>query len=167
MAGASLSELPRPLRQFQLVALATVVTGANDYVLGSTGLLAVTSQGAGQAALDWRLVDWQPYIKPMYWRLRVRAYTGGAAAPGQDVYTTLYAVAATAANAGAVALGAEVPGARSALTNLALSTTAYDLTGPTIPVPADGLYAAVLHSNAAWAANSGAILTGALDVFAR
>ena len=167
MAGVALSELPRPLRAFALVGLATVVTGAADYVYGSTGLLAVTSQGAGQAMMDWRVVDWQPYIKPMYWRLRTRILNTGTAAPGQDVYTTVYAAHASTANAGAVILDAEVAGARSQLITLTGVGTAYELTGPTFAAPADGTYVAVLHANAAWAANSGAVLVGTVDVFAR
>lgn len=167
MAGTTLTELPRPLRTIAIVALATIVTSATDFVVGSTGLLPISSQGAGQAGMEWRLDDWQPYLKDVYWRVRMRITTSGTAAPGQDVYGTIYNISPSGANAGAITLGAEVPGARTALTNLALTTTTYSVIGPTTPVPADGLYGLVLHSNAAWAANSGAIITGAVDVFAR
>lgn len=167
MAGAALSELPRPLRTIALVGLAATVPGAGDFVMGQTGLLTVGSANAGQAVMDYRAADWTPYIKPMYWRLRIYASTTGAAAPAQDCYVTVYAVTPSGATAGAVVLGNEVAGIRGALRNLALVTTTYELTGPTVPAPADGQYVAILHSNAAWAANSGAILAGSLDVFAR
>jgi hypothetical protein len=167
LAGASVSDQPRPMRPFSIVGLATIVTSATDFVIASTGLLAITSQGAGQGVFDWRNVDWTLYLKPQLWRLRVQCYTSGTAAPGQSVYATLYEAVPSVANAGAITLGNEVAGARGPTTTLSLAGVRYDLTGPQANAPADGLYVPILHANAAWAANSGALITGAAEVLAR
>lgn len=167
MSGPSLSEQPRVARGYQVVALATVVTGALDYVIASTGVLLPTSQGAGQACIDWRSGDWAIYQKPLYWRLRAQVWTSGTAAPGQTCHVSMFAASPSGANAGAVILGTEVPNIRGASVPLSLGTTVYELTTPTVLAPADGLYVPILHSGAAWAANSGAIVVGGLEVFVR
>lgn len=167
MAGASLTEQPRIFRALALLGQAATVNAAADYAMGLTDIQLPTNANAGRGAVDWRAGDWQVYLKPLYWRLRVQVRTSGPAAPGQDVYCTVYSCAPSGVTAGAVLLGTEIPNARGAVTQLALVTTTYELTTPTFAAPADGWYIPVLHSNAAWAATSGCNVQGALEVWSR
>jgi hypothetical protein len=167
MAGPALSDQPRAIRRISSVALATVVTGAVDYVIGQTGLLLPTSQGAGQATFRWTQLDWGLYLKPLLWRVQLYATTTGTAAPGQSVYVSLWDWTPSAANAGAIVLGSELVGSRGPTVALSAAGTTYTLTTPEVSVPADGLYVPVLHANAAWAAGSGAMLNGSVDILAR
>jgi hypothetical protein len=164
VSGSQLSDQPRIFRG---LAHSSGAQAANtDYIFVTTGFQVATSSNGGQGAVDWRAVDWRIYDKALYWRLRLWMRTHGVA-PATTVYVTAYAATASLTTNGAVVLGAEVPGMRGPTVELAAAGAAYELTTPMAAAPADGMYVPVFHTNAAWAAGSGALATGALEVFAR